>query len=118
MSNEINLNISIPIEQPSVKHSSVKQTCIKTDINNDKGLNTLIEMLNSKKKSQEDKRKDKKINDSWLLFTLDPIFKKEISKIETISDINYEKFKKLYLNNEDSINNIYDDSIKNQDFLI
>ena len=48
-------------------------------------------MLNNKKTGQEEKRKYKKINDSWLLFTVDPNFKKEISKIENITDINKER---------------------------
>ena len=64
------------------------------------------------------KKRDKKINDSWLLFTLDPNFKKQISEKYDISDIDYEKFKKLYLNNSDTFNNIYKESIQNQDFLI
>ena len=112
--NDIDLNISIPINNS--ENQSIKKP-LKAD-SKDKSLNTLIEMLNNKTIVNEEKKRDKKINDSWLLFTLDPNFKKQISEKYNVSDIDYEKFKKLYLNNSDALSNIYEESIKSQDFLI
>ena len=110
---EIDLNLNIPLNIPIVS----TQTKLNNNSNN-KTLDALIDLLSSKQQNNiknNNEISNSKINDYWLLYTVDKKFRDEISKLSNIY-ISYDNFKDIIISNKQEVESIYN-SI-NKSFLI
>ena len=105
---DINLNLSVPVKNNIENNESSKNDTIDEFIN----------ILKNKHETSQENIANKKINDYWLLYSLDKDFRTEISPMVNSENLSFDSFKNKFINNHEQLDNVYKNINKTGDFLI
>ena len=106
---DINLNLSVPVKN-NIENNN---TSSKNDT-----IDEFINILKSKHENTQKNLANKKINDYWLLYSLDKDFRTEISPMVNSENLSFDSFKNKFINNHEQLDNVYKNINKTGDFLI
>ena len=106
---DINLKLSVPVKNNIENNNSSS----KNDT-----IDEFINILKSKHENTQENLANKKINDYWLLYSLDKDFRTELSPMVNSENLSFDSFKNKFINNHEQLDNVYKNINKTGDFLI
>lgn len=107
---DINLDLSVPVKNNSKNNDN--------SISKNDTIDEFINILKSKHETSQENISNKKINDYWLLYSLDKDFRTELSPMVNSENLSFDSFKNKFINNHEQLDNVYKNINKTGDFLI